>query len=534
MSTIVASPDASAEQVGARASRMSLVPVALLLLCALLVLGRYRTIDEAVERDIATYAVMGHEFLLGETLYVDLPDQKPPGILLTYALAEVVFGYGPRAVFAINIFFGLFTLLGVFAASRFAGMRRETALLAAGAWALVSGDFWLQANQPNSEVCLNALLTWGFACSVRNLRERWRPSFAIATGACFALATIYKPNVIVGCALLPIVGVLLAWRSREARIGALKQLGVVAAIGAGSWAALFAMLAWMGSLQAFLNMMLVYNTAYAGSTSGNLARVLTPSYFMPWVMEGAYALAATSALGLLLGLRQELSSWGLWLTYAIATIAHVALPGHFFPHYYQLWIPVLCMGGAWGVEAVHKRIGRKAVTASVAVLLVAHVASTELLQWTVPPAVISQIKVRWLYPYELRYGDIFLETRRTARDLDRILANGEEFYQWGLEAGLYYYSKRRPPSRILWSSGAMDGPMAQQFTLELIEDLQRNRPELFVMTEDYGRLEEVNHPALVYVREHYRPYPDHPRKHFRLYMLKNGRLEARVQARLAH
>jgi hypothetical protein len=61
----------------------------LLVLCGLLVLLRLHTYDEPLERDITTYAVIGHELLGGKALYTELWDHKPPAIYVTYAAAQL-------------------------------------------------------------------------------------------------------------------------------------------------------------------------------------------------------------------------------------------------------------------------------------------------------------------------------------------------------------------------------------------------------------------------------------------------------------
>jgi hypothetical protein len=47
---------------------------------------------------LTTYAVIAHEMLDGKQLYSDLWDHKPPGVHVTYAVAELLAGYG-RASF---------------------------------------------------------------------------------------------------------------------------------------------------------------------------------------------------------------------------------------------------------------------------------------------------------------------------------------------------------------------------------------------------------------------------------------------------
>ena len=75
----------------------------LLVLCGLLVLLRLHTYDEPLERDITTYAVIGHELLGGKALYTDLWDHKPPAIYVTYAAAELLSGYGRDSISSLTL-----------------------------------------------------------------------------------------------------------------------------------------------------------------------------------------------------------------------------------------------------------------------------------------------------------------------------------------------------------------------------------------------------------------------------------------------
>ena len=54
--------------------------------------------DWPPNRDISTYAVIGHEMAAWRALYSDLFDNKPPAIYWSYMATEQVFGYGETAV----------------------------------------------------------------------------------------------------------------------------------------------------------------------------------------------------------------------------------------------------------------------------------------------------------------------------------------------------------------------------------------------------------------------------------------------------
>jgi len=49
-------------------------------LSGLIFFARLHTYGEPLERDLTTYAVIGHDMLGGKTLYTDLWDDNPPAI----------------------------------------------------------------------------------------------------------------------------------------------------------------------------------------------------------------------------------------------------------------------------------------------------------------------------------------------------------------------------------------------------------------------------------------------------------------------
>jgi hypothetical protein len=83
-------------------SNKLLLVVALIGLGALVFFLRLHTYGEPLERDLTTYAVIAHEMLQGKSHYSDLFDHKPPAIYVTYALGELIAGYGRDAIFLMN------------------------------------------------------------------------------------------------------------------------------------------------------------------------------------------------------------------------------------------------------------------------------------------------------------------------------------------------------------------------------------------------------------------------------------------------
>ena len=76
----------------------------------------------------------------------------------------------------------------------------EIGLWAAAFWALISGDMYLQANQPNTEVFQNLCLVWAFALLLRMPGGRVALGRAATIAALFALASLYKHVALVTAA----------------------------------------------------------------------------------------------------------------------------------------------------------------------------------------------------------------------------------------------------------------------------------------------------------------------------------------------
>src|SRR5437868_719447 len=318
-------------------------------LCALIFFARLHTYSEPLERDLTTYAVIGHEMLCGKTLYTDLWDHKPPAIYLTYAAAELIAGYGRDSIFLLNISAGFATLLACYFAGSAAGGGRLGGLIAAALWALVSGDLAIEGNQPNTEVFLNALLTSGFAILMRAENRKLGLRAALLTGLFFAVASLYKHIAVVEAALLALA--YFTWPAAGSRKEALANVVVIAGVGALVWGVVFGYFAAEAPGTAFTEAVFTYNAYYSGSIWQNLG------HFFSWPRLSADALAAMlplailsltgTILGLIFGPRRPRI---FLLTFAIATHIAVLLPGRSFPHYYQLWLPSLAIGAGRSIS----------------------------------------------------------------------------------------------------------------------------------------------------------------------------------------
>lgn len=493
-----------------------ILPVAALIgLCALIFGLRMHTYDEPLQRDLTTYAVIAHEMLNGKNLYSDLWDHKPPAIHVTYAAAELIAGYGRNSIFLMNVASALATLLICYWVGSAAGGGRGGGCFAAAFWALTSGSLALEANQPNTEVFMNVFLAAAFALLVRCEKANLGPLRAMTVGILFAVASLYKQVVVAQPLLLAITYVVTSRDERRKR--AWIDILIIGATGVAIWAGVFAYFFARGSGAAFIDGVFAYNRYY----SSNLSHLALHS-LRGWMSLSADLLllmipvAVLTAVGIVQGaivLRER--HWILLFVYIISSEIAVLLPGWPFAHYYQLLLPPLAIGAGWTVELMRRVVSRNfssisyAVGAGACAILVAVQLPNYLL-----PADDWSVK---------KYGDIFVQTEELAAEIDTLLSPGETFYEWGSESGLYFTSRRTPPSGIIFAFPMLGGPLKEKLSARLINDLDRTKPDLIVADIATMTLTEREHPVLNWFRENYRSFAR--TDEFLLFARKGSRLD---------
>ena len=497
-------------------SRKKCLPVvaALALLSLLIVLERLHTYGEPMPPDISADAVVGHELLAGKSLYTGVWNQKPPLIYMTYAALEAVAGrgYGPVAILSICV--SIATMLGVFAAASVYGA--WPGLWAAAFWAMVANDLTLQANEPSGEAFLNLCLAWAFAVVVREEGDGNGVRRFLAAGALFAVASLFKQNMVVIPALLMCVHVALpsAKSSRALRAG---QATVAGLVGLAAWAVVFGYFGAIGHFRAFYDTVFVYNRAYANSLSGNLARSFMFSYG-PARMEFALPLIALLAAGMAYGvIKGRRRPWLLLAAYAAGAHMAVALPGFFYLHYYQLYLPVLAIGAGMsvGLFAERARGGYKwaahCAAAVSLVLLIYHEAPFYALtarEWSMK-----------------KYGPFRVKSQTLSMGLNRLLAPDETFFIWGYDPEIYFDTGRRPASALFFSLPLHAGPLRESLSRDVIRDLEKSRPELFIVNT-YYLSRGYGNPVFMWLMSRYRFISSS--NGFLIYARRGGGLEKRL------
>jgi hypothetical protein len=446
------------------------------------------TYGEPIERDIATYAVIGHEIGQGKTLYSDLWEVKPPGVHLTYALFEKCFGENDRAILVMNFIFCGLTLVGVFLAASVHASGWRAGLCGALFWAILSGDLNLQADQPNTELFINAIWAWAFALW---LRPGWKFS-GVGTGIMFGLAAVFKPlgliPLAVWCLLFCVPGLReeKGWWNRV-----LKAWFGVTVVGI----CFLAWMKWMGILGdywaqgvAYERFLLLQQAPQAVSTSW-LEK-------LPVGFGGIACLAILGLVGWWRSRRSNTREYLLGFGFLGASAVGVVANRFYFPHYFQLCLVPLIVLGAWGAMDLAEKLQgwrRWAMPVLVSVLLMAHEAPF----YRLSPEEWAARK----YPH-----DALAEVKHLGLWLGRVVDPKETIYLWGFYPQVYFYSQREPATAFVYSIPLIWGPDRGDLSHKELSRLQAHPPDWVVVLDPHidvkGGLTQI-HPVYQWILANY-------------------------------
>jgi hypothetical protein len=478
--------------------------------------------------DIMGYAVQAHMMLEGRPLYSELWNHKPPAIQVTFALGELVGGYGKRSIYLLGVTAAVLTTIGVYFAGAAPPWGRAAGLWSAAFWAISSGSLHVEANQPNTEVFINTCLAAAFALlvGVNGRALGWRR--VVFIGLLFALASLYKQIAVAVAMTLGLAHIAFPPDGAAGRRRALVEVSVMAGTGAVVWCLVFAYFWAVGRFAPFYEAVFVFNRHYSDSPWSNINEV-------PHVVFGN---VRKVPLLLLVGAACLVAIWPLlrrldrscWLLMAYALGVHLAiqLPGKRHPHYYQLWLPVVAIGAAWGACALTTALTRSGMLRGRAGLLQHLVCLVALVQLAMVEGANYRLPAQeWS---RLKFGVKFLEAERLAPEIDSLLLPGETFYDAFDNIGLYFMTRRDPPTGVIHYLPLVEGPLVEPLSKRVIADLEARPPELIVSIGEVPVDYIATLPAYGWWLARYRLFPGNPKRgSLLLYVRRGGALERRLE-----
>jgi hypothetical protein len=498
-----------------------------------IILMRFHTYDEPIQCDITLYSSYAHELLNGRCLYSDLWEQKPPAVFLTWAFGEWLTGYGKGCIFFLNVLASIVTLLGIYRAGTLLSGQKNTGLFAAFLWVIISGDLGLEANQPNMEVFINAVIIWMFNLWLLETYKKWNLGLTLAIGSLAALVSLYKQYFIVMAFFLALAHLVSAKKKTESQT-AFLQIGVIGAVVCFWWAVTLLYFTVTGRFTIFYKTVVGFCLYYANSANYqystsmfvNLIRGLSPENVLPANASFLLPLFILSLTGLGVNLGKRQRPWFLFLALIPSVYIVIALPGKFWPHYYQIWFPVLSVGAAWSLEWIYQK--KSFVFASVlGVLSVGIVGAHEWKWYPLTPLQCSEVK----------YGDYYAYQDAGSKVINLLLLPTETFYEWDAYPMFYASAGRGLSVGNLSGVTLFTSPMSPELIQKVISDLEVRKPELVIMDREtawsFDVRAVVRHPVTLYLSSHYIPFLScGPNNRFSFCALKGGALEQRLQQRV--
>jgi hypothetical protein len=503
----------------------------LLGLCAFIALARYHTYDEPLERDITATAVIANEMRHGRPYYSDVWENKPPALYIVHMAAQSLFGYGRGSLYALNVGLGILSLFGVYAAASSGGGGRTAGLWAAVFWTLASGDLDLQANQPNTEAFMNAAVIWAFALFLRADKSGLsRVLRMIGIGALLAWTSFYKPHSVVYAVALSLAHLFYPpGTDAGTRRGAIKDVLVIGAVGLAAWIGFFVYFSSTGRYQILYTTMFVYPRYYSDNMLGNVLSSFGEHMF-PKLLQSMLPLAfLTLMAGIVAWVKKAGRPWALLFAYALATQLTIGMPGRFYVHYYQLWLPLLAVGAGWSIvllAKVFKEDYQRWLPHAFGAIAAVFMLQSEIWAYRMDPTEWSRKS----------YGGVYAASEMVAAEIAKILEPNETLYVLGDEPNFYFITNRRPAVGTFFLQDVASGPLAEELTGRVLKDLAAKPPDLVIILNSAIGDKTVGpknaklgpeHPIRAWVSQNYCPINPKPNQFFNICAKPGSSLERR-------
>jgi hypothetical protein len=110
-----------------------------------------------------------------------------------------------------------------------------------------------------------------------------------------------------------------------------------------------------------------------------------------------------------------------------------------------------------------------------------------------------------------KYGSQFVLSKKLGEEINGLLKNDESLYVWGINPELYFWTKKSPPTGLIWATDTIDGPLAEEYTKRALNDLINANPDLLVVNRLHIKT-PPGHPIIVWAQKNYIPISKNPNR----------------------
>jgi hypothetical protein len=456
----------------------------LLGLAVLFVALRWNNFNAPLIRDEGEYAYAAQLLIHGVAPYQHAFIQKPPGIVYSYALANLFlpqYFWSPRLL--AYLFVALATaLLGFIASLEFGkGFALPVMWLMTPMILLPAIDQY----DVNTEMfmILPLLATVAVYCYSRqhgNKHTHW-----FAAGFLAAVTLLYKYTAAPILAFVFVVWIAETCLSRK-KANLIIQALIFAAAG-GILAAVLELgfFAIHGALKQFWECTIIFNRCYEQTDSFRLVN-LGASFLIFWRNWWILFLLPLAIL-----LQPRPRAW-FWLGIFISAL--VATGASYYPQYYLAMMPFLAMLNVLGIHALASKVS--GWTAKPMPWLANFITAIVLL-------LVIRPDMRWMFYTsdqfaweKTKWGLPFIEAQFVGAQVSQMSTPDDFVYVAGSESEILCYAQRFSPTRFITSYALMiPTPLAAGYQHEVINDLEAQPPKLIVFPQSgYSWLRHTNTP----------------------------------------
>lgn len=432
------------------------------------VLLNWNSLATPFERDEGEYAYSAWLLRTGGTPYQDSFLQKPPLIVYTYLLGQIMSPlavWPPRALAAIFTFLTA-VLVGLIAMKEWGKM---AGIFSAFLFLPLIGFPPLTPFAANTEKFMVLPLVALLALSIyyRDSKKSWPYLLA---GFFLTLAVFYKP-ICLPVALL----IILFWLYRSYRSSTPSNFTVVIKpillIGSAAIITAIVLLApFFGVLPFFYQETFVFNFSYAQSFDDPLANV--GNYLMKFLR---YWWILLLPFGWLLVERpKNIWPYAAFLLTSLLTVFSTPIG-----HYYLILMPFLALiCGALLSSLIHSLFQNQKTTAACGalVLIIFAMLFPFRKQFLLTPAKLSE----WVYGTVNPFG----ESEEVAKHLAAVTNKDDFVFVAGSEPQIYYYAERKSGTRFIITYPLnLPTPYREEYQKETVSDLEKNPPRAIIVSQ---------------------------------------------------
>lgn len=420
--------------------------------------------------DGSNFLYIGERWAAGTIPYLELFDNKPPGIFALIALAA----HTRHTLWALCVIEFLFVIACIGTIRRIlqrCGAPEGTVFFGTLATALmVNSIAYNPGNNPETYMLWPmsaSMLAFFIAIESRKLR------FVFLAGFCSGLACLFKPFGLSALIAQIVFTLFQGWTNRRAILSSIAANLAGATVG---WIPVLGYFSLHGALRELLDASFFYNVHYGVAAQQNLFSRLT---MLAERLLPVSTILACLAFGLARSLKNKSktlysrdSLWTLTLLWFTGGLLLVLAAGRGYPHYFMSLTPPLGLAAGlffWSFEE-HEMTTRLRVACGALIL-------APILMTYIPGLIVVARDLRSVMGKHQQ----MLPVDEAAMELQRIAPRSSTLLVWGYEPSLFYATHLRNASKYPTTQYIYDSPRSYAEVGSVVLNGMRTSPPDFVV-----------------------------------------------------